>query len=570
MWSRIKQWFRRRNKALFITVLTLFGVMIIVQFFYPTDRLPLFASIDGVNVSGWKKQDAAWQLNHDLAAQKIDIKLSSSKEVYDKVLARDIGVTGDNTARMASRDYPWYLRLVPTSLFWYGLIQPDGEPQHKTNKEAAQRYLTTKLGKSCDIPAKNATLVYKKDNLEVVGAVNGGKCDEEKALAALMAAKPELTTPSEVTIPVKVVKPTVGDNQAKALKDRLLEATDKGVTLSVAGKDLAIKQSDLLSWLTFTAKADQLQYDFDSSKAGGYMAKQVTPLVAKPAGQTVVTTLDFTVTSQKLGATGQTLALDKTLASIKDVLEGKKTSAIVSTAPVPPKVVYHRSYTHTSLGISALLAHYDQDHPGTFGVAFQELGGQARVAQYNGSRVFVSASTFKLFVAYGTLKRVDAGIWKWSDKIINGGRNLTACFDDMIIKSDNGCAEALLLKIGVSTMTKEVQALGLKGTTFMHNNIETTPSDLRTYLVKLQNGTLPISSTGRSHLLGAMKRQVYRQGIPAGASGVVADKVGFLWALLHDAAIVYSPKGTYVLVIMTDGSSWANIADLTRKIESLR
>ena len=67
-----------------------------------------------------------------------------------------------------------------------------------------------------------------------------------------------------------------------------------------------------------------------------------------------------------------------------------------------------------------------------------------------------------------------------------------------------------------------------------------------------------------------MKRNVYRQGIPAGASGTVADKVGFLNGLLHDAAIVYSPKGTYVLVILTNGSSWANIAELTKKIEALR
>jgi len=67
-----------------------------------------------------------------------------------------------------------------------------------------------------------------------------------------------------------------------------------------------------------------------------------------------------------------------------------------------------------------------------------------------------------------------------------------------------------------------------------------------------------------------MKRNVYRQGIPAGTSATVADKVGFLNALVHDAAIVYSSKGTYVLTIMTDGSSWANVAELTRKIEALR
>ena len=40
--------------------------------------------------------------------------------------------------------------------------------------------------------------------------------------------------------------------------------------------------------------------------------------------------------------------------------------------------------------------------------------------------------------------------------------------------------------------------------------------------------------------------------------------------LLHDAAIVYSPKGTYVIAVMTDGSSWATIADLARQIDTLR
>lgn len=60
-----------------------------------------------------------------------------------------------------------------------------------------------------------------------------------------------------------------------------------------------------------------------------------------------------------------------------------------------------------------------------------------------------------------------------------------------------------------------------------------------------------------------MKRQIYRSGIPAGSHGAaVADKVGFLDGYLHDAGIVYSPKATYALVIMSSGSSWSNISDL--------
>ncbi|AHB42140.1 hypothetical protein RAAC3_TM7C00001G0278 [Candidatus Saccharibacteria bacterium RAAC3_TM7_1] len=570
MWSRIKQWYRRRNKALFVIGLVILGGFIVVQLFYPTDRLPLFASIDGLDVSGWKNKDAAWQLDHGMASQRIAVKLGDAKASYDKALPSDIGLKVENSSRLATRDYPWYLRLVPTSLLWYGFVQPDGQPRYETNKKVAKSYLNNKLGKSCDIPAKNATLTYKDDTLQLVSAINGGKCDESEALASLTAVRPRLDAPSTVTIPVKTVKPSVNDEQATKVKEQLLAVTRDGVILSVNGKDQTLKQADVLSWLTFTSKDDALRYDINQSKANAYLTKHVTPLVAKPAGQTVITTLDFTVMSQKLGATGQTLDLTKTLASIKAVLESKTSAAKTAIMSVSPKVVYQRTYTHTSLGISALITHYVADHPGTFGVSFQELAGQGRIAQYNGSRVFVTASTYKLFVAYGTLKRVDAGTWKWSDKNINGGRDLATCFDDMIVKSDNECAKAMLLKIGLSTLTNEIQALGLTGSSFMHTNIETTPNDLRSYLIMLQNGSLPISSASRSRLLDAMKRQVYRQGIPAGASGTVADKVGFLWALLHDAAIVYSPKGTYVLVVMTDKSSWANIADLTRKIESLR
>ena len=68
-----------------------------------------------------------------------------------------------------------------------------------------------------------------------------------------------------------------------------------------------------------------------------------------------------------------------------------------------------------------------------------------------------------------------------------------------------------------------------------------------------------------------MKENVYVSGIPTGVPGAtVADKVGFMDGLLHDAAIIYSTKGDYVLIIMTNGSSWGNIAALAKEIEAAR
>lgn len=209
-----------------------------------------------------------------------------------------------------------------------------------------------------------------------------------------------------------------------------------------------------------------------------------------------------------------------------------------------------------------MLANYAKDHPGTFGVSLIELDGKKRRADFQGDKQFVTASTYKLFVAYSLLKQIDAGKRDWESN--------ASCFNKMISNSDNPCSEAFLQSLGLANVTKDIQAIGLKNSTFMKSGGPfTTANDLTLLLGMIATGQ-NFSSINQQRLIAAMKANVYRNGIPAGASGQVADKVGFLNGLLHDAAIVYSPKGIYVLAIMTDGSSWATIADLARQIDTLR
>jgi len=568
---RIVQASRIHKRKLIIIGAVLLGILLLVQLFYPGDRLPLNARIDGLNVSAWKKQDAAWQLDKQAASQRIDIRLGTSKETYEAVEPGDIGLAIKNKSRVEKADYPWWARLVPTSVFWYGFGMDDGQPEYRSDEAAARAFLNSTLGNSCDIPPKNASLMYEEGKLRVIPAKEGGACKEDEAIAALRSVRPVAGKRSSVDIPVDIKAPAVNDEAAQALASSLIERTAEGLTLSVAGKEQTVAQDDVLSWLTFAAKGSKLTYTIDAERANIYFAKEVTPKVAKPAVITRITTRDYTVVSQTPGATGQTLALPATLANVTGVLSGTQAIAKVALVDVPPRIVYSRSYTSTSTGISAMVMHYSQDNKGTFGVAFQELGGRGLSASYNATQQFTTASTYKLFVAYGTLRKVDAGKWKWDDADISGGRNLSVCFDDMIVKSDNACAEALLKELGYSQLTKDINALGLNNSGFTQGDTpRTTASDMAMFLTKLQDGSLPIKPDSRSRLLDAMKRNVYRQGVPAGASGQTANKVGFLWGLLHDAAIVYSPKGTYVLVILTDGSTWGNIAELTRKIEALR
>lgn len=218
--------------------------------------------------------------------------------------------------------------------------------------------------------------------------------------------------------------------------------------------------------------------------------------------------------------------------------------------------------------LSTLLAEFSESHSGIYGVSFIDSENPLNQASYNGTKTFTAASTYKLFVAYSTLKRVEDGVWQWSDQI--AGRDLSQCLDDMIVKSDNNCGAALLTKIGHRNITNEAKAIGCQSTSFVgKENITTTPNDLALLMQGLQTGKILNQQSNRDLLIGLLKRNIYRKGIPTGVSeGEVADKVGFMNGLLHDASIVYSPSGTYILVIMSDGSSWQNIAELASEIES--
>lgn len=567
---KLTDWAQRHRRVLLRAGGGAVALLLVIQLFYPGDKLPLFASVDGVRLGGQTKAEAINKLDAAYGKERLTLSLGEYRKDYDKPLLKDSGITVSNKQRIDDATYPWYMRVIPTSLLWFGLLQREQPPMYVFDDAKMKQYLVSKVGEECIIAAKDASLKLSGETLGVVSAEPGGKCTFDKTISALMSSKPGLGAANEVVLPVSILAPAVGDDVARELGKRLNKASSDGIELKVADKVQKIEQKEVLSWLTFKTEGKELVFDIDADTANTYLSKTATPVVAKPAGVTKVSTSDFTETSRQDGQSGQTLDVNGTLAEIKSVLSDDKDQARARVTTLAPKVEYTRSYSKTSNGISALMKFYDDDNKGDFGVSFVELGGQGLSAQHNGDRQFVTASTYKLFVAFSTIKRVEADQMKWDDDNVANGRDLSTCFDDMIVKSDNPCAEALIKKIGANGLNADIKSIGLQSTAFKSDNNVTTANDLVRYLTQLEKGTLPIKPENRDRLLGAMKRNVYRQGVPAGASGQTADKVGFLWGLLHDASIVYSPKGTYALVILTDGSSWANIADLTRKIEELR
>ncbi len=95
----------------------------------------------------------------------------------------------------------------------------------------------------------------------------------------------------------------------------------------------------------------------------------------------------------------------------------------------------------------------------------------------------------------------------------------------------------------------------------------TTPEDIAKYFEKLYKGEL-ISKEASNQMLEILKRQELNDRIPKylPEKTVIAHKTGELYGVKHDAGIVFSPKGDYIIILMSDTASQAHAAEVEAKI----
>lgn len=569
--ERMRNWITQHKKRLLLGVpLGFIGLIIIGQFLYPTDRLLPGQHVDGVELGGWTKQDAQDRL--DVMYRKATLELyfgDVTRPQYNQRLS-DIGVRVSNGHRIEEIKYAWYLRLLPSSVLWAHRVADTGEPVYTRDAKKLSTYMSNTLGDSCEVAPVNASAKVKGSSVVTVDAVNGGTCADADVKRTLETVEPSLDGGMSVRIKMKEVPAPL---TAEDIKSTIATLNARLATPIKITYDAQTKQLDpavVRGWLKFTSTDERLEVGYDEQDATKYLDENYGEAIARPAGVSKVTTHDFVEVSREEGSVGRALDPAKTLMSLSGYLAGRAEVVPLGELAVAPRVEYTRSYSNTDKGLSALMKNYAESHPGTYGVSLIELDGKRRRAAYEDTRKFTTASTYKLYVGYSALRRVESGEYKWSDQI-SDGRDLAKCFDDMIVKSDNACAEALVAKIGYRALTTDAQTIVSGATTFLDTeSYKTTAGDLSTFMASLATGQMSLNNSSQARFIDALKRNRYRQGIPAGAGGVVADKVGFLDGLLHDAAIVYGANGTYALSIMSNKSSWENIAELTREIEALK
>ena len=211
----ISQSIVKHRRVLLISLGALLALIVVAQFVYPTSRLLPFARVDGVAMSGWEKQDAVRELDARYEQVTIPLYFGDNTQPYGLLQPREIGLEISNQERVDAMDYPWYMRLIPGSIAWYGTVQTDKTPTYLRDEEVVQAYTTDEFGESCDVDPANATLRVNEGLVEVVPSQDGGTCAVKDIATGLLSATPALEKEAVVRVPVAPIPAAISDDQAE-------------------------------------------------------------------------------------------------------------------------------------------------------------------------------------------------------------------------------------------------------------------------------------------------------------------------------------------------------------------
>lgn len=245
--------------------------------------------------------------------------------------------------------------------------------------------------------------------------------------------------------------------------------------------------------------------------------------------------------------------------------------------------------TQTS-GLAASIEQAIAASGGSASVTLIELGRTTPVIwSFDGSSVFVAASTYKLVALMMEAQNIAAGKTDpngficyqdddyesgWFDDYSDG-----VCFtrNELAqragIYSDNTAGHMLVRDLGgADVLNAWAASYGVTQSTFFSDNT-TTSNDLSALWVAEAAGRLG-GTAAQSWLYPLLTNTRTESGVPAGvaASAAVVHKTGTVDDVVDDAALVRNgPHGAYVLTVMTSGlgdSGWPLIASISSTVWS--
>lgn len=209
---------------------------------------------------------------------------------------------------------------------------------------------------------------------------------------------------------------------------------------------------------------------------------------------------------------------------------------------------------------------------GRYGILVKDLA-TGQTVTLNEHYPFQSASLYKLPVMYGVFKSRDLDIFALNEELTIGpddaamdlgslpwpvGTRITigTALERMVTLSDNSGAYMLAKKVGSSKINEDMLSLGLLHTHIRGEDLQTSAYDMGRLLEIVARGEA-LSAQTSAEMVHLMARQQVRNRIPVlmPAEATVANKTGNWEAAAHDVAIVYGPRSTFVIALLSDGIS---------------
>lgn len=212
---------------------------------------------------------------------------------------------------------------------------------------------------------------------------------------------------------------------------------------------------------------------------------------------------------------------------------------------------------------------------GHYGVVVRNLtdGTEAAVQP---DRVFYAASLYKLAILYEVYRQERQGRIDFSQTLTitekaaeqdlgtldllgwSAGSVITVAqaVEAMITVSDNASAVLLGDLVGWHNVDQGLRELGLRSTRVNDPELPVTAADLAWLLDRMACGQAVDEQASRE-MVELLTRQRVRDRLPAllPEGVVVANKTGNWTNATHDAGIVYSPRATYVIVVLSE-TAW--------------
>lgn len=194
---------------------------------------------------------------------------------------------------------------------------------------------------------------------------------------------------------------------------------------------------------------------------------------------------------------------------------------------------------------------------------------RGRTASVNADRIFYSASLYKLFVMYEVFRQAAHRLIDLDEVLIVtphydayafSPRATQLCqslpvrdlLQTMMSVSDNAAGVLLMELVGSWNVNTALDAFGMPTFRILEDDLPLTVLDAALMLEAIVRGEA-VDRASSEAMLGLLATERIDNGVLAGlpAGTVVAHKTGNLQTATNQAAIVYSPEATYIIVALT-------------------